>query len=200
MSLRDTDIARRLGEWMERYAIPQHLRDKPQAAQAEAESLARILCKMAPRDDYAPFLNRVFDGLDYQLKHRVWPTSAEIGAVCANLRRAPKTDGAEPAASDPLVIVARRMARGETVGEGYLYGRAACGLIAGRHVDEATMRAYRSGAFLARREAYGEAAALAWEAEAKARHEAAKTAFKDRTPHHGLSPDFSINHFGGEAA
>lgn len=200
MSLRDIDIAKRLGEWLQRYAVPMHLRDKPQAAQAEAESLARILCKMAPRDDYAPFLNRVFDGLDFQLKHRIWPTSAEIGAVCANLRRAPKADVGDAPATDPLEIVARRMARGEPVGEGYLYGRAACDLIATRQVSEETMQAYRSGAFLYRRETYGEAAALEWETEAKARHADAREAHKDRTPHRGPGPGISARHFGGEAA
>ena len=41
-------------------------------------------------------------------------------------------------------------------------------------ITKAQMDAYRSGAFLQRREAYGEAAAIQWEAEAKQRHEDAR--------------------------
>jgi hypothetical protein len=67
-------------------------------------------------------------------------------------------------------IMAARMANGEPIGDGWLYGRLACQLIASRLVNQATMERYRSAAFLDRRSTYGEAAALAWEADAKARH------------------------------
>ena len=58
-------------------------------------------------------------------------------------------------------------------------------------VDQGTMRAYRSGAFFARKSLYGEAAALVWEAEAKARHESARAGFRDTTtePRHVQVPD-----------
>jgi hypothetical protein len=67
-------------------------------------------------------------------------------------------------------VMAARMANGEPVGEGWFYGRLACELIASRLVDQGTVERYRSAAFLSRRATYGEAAALEWEAEAKARH------------------------------
>lgn len=189
MNYRQTDIGQRLGKWLERYAAPTHLRDKPDAIQAEAESLARILCKMAPQDEYVPFLNRVFDGLDSQMKSRFWPTSAEIGSVCANLRRQPKAsdDGDNAPTLDPMEIISRRMQRGDPVGEGHLYGIAAVELIAAGKVTEQTMKAYRSGAFMARKATYGEAAALAWETEAKARHADAKDMYRQRNAERGHS-------------
>lgn len=83
---------------------------------------------------------------------------------------------------DHYAIAAKRMAKGEAVSEHYLYGREACELIKRRLVDQDTMTRYRSGAFLARRERYGEAAALAWEAEQKAIHESSKAMLRDSEP------------------
>lgn len=182
MNLRQAEIAQHLTRWLDRYSVPQHLRDKPEAAQAEAESLARVLTKFAPQSEYVPFLNRAFDRLDYQMKTRAWPTVSEVGAVCSNLRK--EVPQAEPQSDAmdmrPFAIAARRMQRGEAVGEAYLWGICAVEMIAERLVDEPTMRAYRSGAFFARKNLYGQESALAWEAEAKARHEAAKDMFRAR--------------------
>jgi hypothetical protein len=75
---------------------------------------------------------------------------------------------------ETYTIIGKRMANGEPVAEGYLYGREACELISRRLVTQDVMTAYRSGAFLARRATHGETAALAWEAEAKATHEHAR--------------------------
>lgn len=195
MSLRQVDIAKKLSAWLDRYAVPVHLRDKPEAASAEADSLARILCKFAPSDEYQPFLNRVFDTLDGQMKHRVWPTGQELGAACVNQRKEhPVSSPGEM--KTPAQIIAGRMARGEAVGEGWLYGISAVELIVERLVDEPTMTAYRSGAFLSRREVYGEASALAWESETKARHAAAKDMYRGRNSERkfrGGIPDKRVN-------
>lgn len=79
---------------------------------------------------------------------------------------------------DSAQIASERMARGEAVGDIWLYGILACELAARRLVDERTMRAYRSGAYFARRQVYGEAEALHWEKNAKAEHEKAKAVWK----------------------
>lgn len=71
-------------------------------------------------------------------------------------------------------IIATRFANGEPVGEGYLYGRAACEMISRRLVTKEVIEAYRSGAFLSRRGIYGQEAALKWEADAKGNHETAR--------------------------
>lgn len=195
MNLRQTDIAKKLSDWLERFSVPIHLRDKSEAAQKEAESLARILCKFAPLNDYQPFLNRVFDVVEIQARHRAWPTVAEIGAVCSNLRKEAAPGMNEVKLRDAAEINAERMANGHVVAEGYLYGLAAVEMIARHLVSEPAMRNYRSGAFLARRDLYGEPAALAWEAEAKARHEAAKEVYRHRGARRGYGapvPDMRV--------
>jgi hypothetical protein len=80
---------------------------------------------------------------------------------------------------DAYTIAAKRMAVGDAVSEHYLYGREACELIKRRLVTEETMKAYRSAAFFARRQRYGEQAALAWEAEQKDIHEKSKAMLRD---------------------
>lgn len=188
MNLRQADIAQNLTRWLDRYSCPQHLREKPEAAQAEVEKIAGVLVKMAPQQDYQPFLNRVFDTLDYQMKTRAWPTVGEVGAVCSNIRKeAPQLAGPASEATSPLDIIAAKMERGEPVGEGWLYGRDAVELIRAGKVTREVMETYRSGAFLARRKVYGEDAALAWELHSKARHEAAKVVARGENGPRGFS-------------
>jgi hypothetical protein len=182
MDFRKAEISQRLNEWLDRLAVPYHLRDKPEAAQHEAEALLRILLRYAPGQDHVPFVNRVCDLLDSRMKDRRWPTPHDMGAACASVAKEAGTDRSDDSSEDtrPEAIVGRRMTRGEPVGEGWLWGRLACELIAGRHVTREVMDRYRSGAFLARRAAYGEEAALEWEREAKDNHEIAKAVFRER--------------------
>lgn len=183
MNLRTVDIAKKLSEWLDRYAVPMHLRQNPKAAQAEAEALARLLCKYAPAEEYQPFLNQVFGVLDSSLKHRVWPTCVEMGAACVNTKRTDGSGGGEGDQAQektPAEIIADRMKRREGVPETYLYGISAVEMIAARLVDEDTMTAYRSAAFFQRKELYGEEPALKWEAEAKERHAIAKEVYRHR--------------------
>lgn len=81
---------------------------------------------------------------------------------------------------ESYTIIAKRMAVGEPVAEGYLYGREACEIISRRLVSQDVMTGYRSGAFLARRGTYGLDAALAWETDAKATHEHARLVRAER--------------------
>ena len=182
MSFRETEIAECLSRWLDRYAVPVHLRGKVEASQAEAECLARVLCKFAPATNYITFLNQVFDHVDFHARTRFWPAVAELKEACCNVSKGAKllnqTEGALNLR--PLAIIARKMRRGEPVGEAYLWGIGAVELIAERLVDEATMRGYRIAAFNDRKAAYGEEAALRWEAEAKARHEDAKVLYRSR--------------------
>jgi len=175
---RNDDIARLFNDWLARKAPPREFADKPESAQAEAVALAKVLLRMAPATGYIEFVNEALDALDLQMKTRFWPNANELGAACSNVRkekhRKAQIQNGGDVDMSPDGITARKMQRGEPVGEGWLYGRQACILIATGKIDEATMTAYRSGAFLARREAFGQEAALEWEAEAKVRHAEAK--------------------------
>lgn len=175
---RNDDIARLFNDWLLRKAPPREFANNPKAAQAEAEALAKVLLRMAPNAGYVEFVNEALDALDQQMKTRFWPNANELGAACSNMKKERYRKGnfqnnLDVDMSDEA-ITARKMQRGEPVGEGWLYGRQACILIATGMIDEPTMAAYRSGAFLARREAFGQDAALTWEAEAKERHQEAK--------------------------
>lgn len=81
---------------------------------------------------------------------------------------------------DRFEITGNRMAAGEPVGEGYLYGADAVELIARGLVDEPTMRRYRSAAFFHRKDIYGHDAAVAWEDAAKQRHDDARAVHRAR--------------------
>ena len=194
MNMRNSEISRDFGDWLDRRSCPTDLRDKPAAAMKESEALLACLLKFAPRSDYKPFTNRVLEQLDYQMKSRFWPTINEFASVCSNIRKetgktyVDETGGAKDMRAE--AITARAMKEGKPVGEGWLYGRDAVTMIAARLIDEETMRKYRSGAFLARRKLYGEASALAWEVEAKSRHEDAKRIHREEPSSHDVSmPD-----------
>jgi hypothetical protein len=178
-SLRKSEIAGIFSRWLERYSPPASIKDKPQAVQDETEALLAVLLKMAPQDGAAAFVARALDRLEYQMKTRAWPTKGELGAVCSNLRKdGPKGNANGDVDTRAVAVAARKMQASEPVGEGYLWGLCAVEMIAEGLIDEATMRRYRSGAFLSRKAQYGEAAALDWEAGAKARHEDAKAVWR----------------------
>lgn len=181
MTIRDQDISERVTEWLDRFAVPMHFRDKPEAAQKEAEAILRMFLRYAPKMDYPAFINRVFDRIDYQKKDRFWPTPHDVGAACVNVsKESPKQEATADLDMSPEAIMGRRMSRGESVGEDWLWGRLAVDLIAKGMVDQATMEAYRKAAFFARRDVQGEEAALAWEADAKERHDAARALYRER--------------------
>ncbi len=180
---RQAEIADMLTHWLDRYAPPLHLRDKPKAAQDEVEALLRALTKFAPHTEYQAFVRQVFESLEQSLKGRVWPTIAEIGAACSNTRKeAARTGQASPLVEpdDAARTIADKMGRGEAVGEGWLWGIGAVELAARGLIGEETMRRYRSAAFFARRDLYGEASAHDWEDDAKDRHESAKHVYRQR--------------------
>lgn len=184
MNMRTAEISRDFAEWLDRRSCPNDLRDKPDAARREADALLNALLKFSPHSDFSPFVRRVLEQLDYQMKTRFWPPINEIAAVCANVRKDIRRENPQAVKGEerdmrPEAITARAMAEGKAVGEGWLYGRDAVVMIAAKLIDKETMDRYRSAAFFARKDLYGEPAALAWEAEAKQRHEDAKAIHRE---------------------
>ncbi|MDK3016532.1 hypothetical protein [Pseudodonghicola flavimaris] len=182
-ALHKAEITEIFARWLERYAPPASIRENARAQQDEVEALLGVLLRFSPGSEAGPWVRRVLDRLEYQMKTRAWPTKAEIGSVCSNIRKeelrdAPRRDSPDLSAA---TVAAGRMARGEPVGEGWLYGRASVELIVSGQVDRQTMERYRSAAFLERKAMYGEDGARAWEDAAKARHEAAKRVHHQRS-------------------
>lgn len=180
MSIRHAEIAKALTQWLESYSPPRNLAGNPEGLQRESERLLSVLTKFAPQDGYNGWVASVLDQCAYQMKTRAWPTVGELGAACSNARKSMPVTTTQTA-FDPYELNANRMKAGEHVGEGYLYGREAVEMIARRLIDQETMTRYRSAAFLTRKQLYGEASALEWEADAKARHESARKAHKERS-------------------
>lgn len=201
MNLHEADVQGRLSRLLDRKQMPRRLEGKGGAMEDEIRALTKATLRNAPRSterlaDWWPHFEAALGEI---ATGGLWPTEREIrDAAKAVGTTAPQVAVAPETKSD-LQIAADRMARGDGVAEGWLYGRAACELIRERLVDHDTMTRYRSAAFFARKEAYGEVAAKAWEAAARYRHEVAKESFRDSTPHRG-GVQVEAKHFGGEAA
>lgn len=169
------------GGVLRRYRAPEHLSDD--AMRDEVNLLVEDINQSIPDGLHESELRALLPVVNTMIRRRygaqVWPPAKIfIGATEDAVRAAAhQKAAAQPTASaalDPFNITAKRMCAGETVGEGYLWGRQAVEALGRGGIDPALMAAYRSGAFLARRQQYGEDAAMRWEAEAKARHHAAQ--------------------------
>lgn len=188
-----SDVSARLTRFLERRQIPRRIEGKEAATRDEIKALSDAVYRSAPRDTQAlaawwPAFERALG----EIGSGLWPTEREIkdAAKIATAER-PVRSGQASEQTDAVAITAQAMDAGRAVGEGWLYGRNAVELIRRQLVTREVMTAYRSGAFLARREIYGEAAALQWEAEAKARHDAAKLMLRDTEarPRNAQIPD-----------
>jgi hypothetical protein len=203
-AIRTAEISGIFTRWLERYSPPAQIRENERAQQDEAQALLGVLLRFAPQTGYADFVALVIDRVEFQMKTRAWPTKGELGAVCSNLRKegAKPTDITGGPDMSPPAVNARRMQRGEAVAEGWLWGVNACDLIATGLIDEPTMTRYRSAAFMARKAIYGEDAALGWEADAKARHQSAREARRQREAEQRdiAIPDKSVPYSAGDFA
>lgn len=182
MSHRNEYLAEHFNAWLDRYSPPRVMADRPEAAQKEADTLLAILGRYAPPQGYAEWLDGILRALTEGMTARTWPTGGEISKACKDASRfmARPSPAAQPQARDEAQAAAERMAEGKPVAETWLYGVGACELAARGLVDRETMLRYRSAAFLHRRDVQGEESALAWEAEAKERHEHGKALWRAR--------------------
>lgn len=181
---RTREIKDRLDGWLGRYTPPKAIRSNPEAVKQELMSLLRIMLKYAPTEGYERWCQQAFDACSEIMKTRAWPTANELGSACIGLRKEAQGSAhygySRPEARTAAEITAGKIAQGEAVGEGWLYGILACELIANKLVSQSDMTRYRSAAYHNRCQMYGEDAALNWERDAKERHEAAKGMWRDR--------------------
>lgn len=182
MSLHEADLKSRLTRFLGRKQMPRRFEGRDTAQADEISALVAAVMRNAPRGpDRLTLWWPVFEARLGEICGPMWPTEKEIkeAAQSANTE-APRPASARDTGPDmsDAAICGRRMERGEAVGEGWLYGRLAVELIAGSHVDETVMRRYRTAAWSNRKALYGREAADAWEDEAKARHDAARAAWR----------------------
>lgn len=182
MSIHDSELTMRIGRLLQRKEPRAKIRDNAQALKDETSALVGAVRRNCPArgDDLIDWWER-FEVAVGEACGDFWPNEKAVIAACKTASQAmpQMRDMTGGWVLDPEAIAARKMQAGEAVGENWLWGQDACRIIAKGLIDEATMRAYRSGAFLARKAVHGEAAALAWEAEQKAKHDDARKWFRD---------------------
>lgn len=180
-------LYRKEGGLLRRYKTPEHMNDD--ALRDEVNFLVEDINRQIPEDYAEVAMNSLMPEINNAIRRRHgatgWPpakvfiAATDDAVEVINKRRA-TAEPTEEFSLDPYKIASRRMRTGEPVGESYLWGRQAVELIARGLVDQPTMEGYRLGAFMARKEHYGEEEAIRWEEEAKARHLAAKEAYRHR--------------------
>ena len=205
MSIHDSELTMRIGRLLQRKEPRAKIRDNAQALKDETSALVGAVRRNCPArgDDLIDWWER-FEVAVGEACGDFWPNEKAVIAACKTASQAmPKArDMTGGWSLDPYAINARRMENGDPVGENYLYGQDACELISRGLVTRETMEAYRKGAYWARRNLYGKDKANAWEAEQKARHESAKSWFRDneRTMRDVTPPDkrphFDMPRFG----
>lgn len=145
MSVRNAEISGILIRWLERYSPPANIRENARAQQDEANALLSVLLRFAPQDGAGDWVARALDRLEYQMKTRAWPTKGELGSVCSILRKeGPRVVDLTAPDQDDASRAARRIAAGEPVGDGWLWGIQAHELLGKGEVTEGQLNAYRS--------------------------------------------------------
>jgi len=120
-------VTTRFNDWLERYAAPAHLRDKPEAAQREANALLAAVLRHAPETRVTEWVAALCEDLDRSATTRCWPTvrEIEVAAGKAHLALGPR----EPVRSewhiDVAAITARRIRNHEAFAKTHLTGRVA---------------------------------------------------------------------------
>lgn len=180
MGLHENDAKSRLIRFLDRKTMPRRLEGKPVAMDDEIGALLAAVLRQAPRGadalaDWWP----AFEASLGEMCGGMWPTEKEITDAGRKHVRAVRSEAADTDMT-PAAINARRMERGEAVGEHFIWGSGAVEMIAGRLVSEDVMTRYRSAWFFGLVEVYGGDKAREIEDKAKARHEAAKVAWAHR--------------------
>ena len=120
-------VTSRFNDWLERYAAPTHLRDKPEAAQREANTLLTAVLRHAPETRAADWISALCAELDRTATTRCWPTVREIESAASKAHLA--LGQREPVQSDwridDAAITARRIRNREPFAESHLHGRIA---------------------------------------------------------------------------
>jgi len=120
-------VTARFNDWLERYAAPTHLRDKPEAAQREANALLVAALRHTPETRATDWIAALCAELDRSATTRCWPTVREIEAAAgkAHLALGPREPVQSDWRLDDAAITAKRIRNGEPFAENHLHGRIA---------------------------------------------------------------------------
>ncbi len=117
----------RFNDWLERYAVPVHLRDKPDTAQREANALLAAALRHVPETGVTEWVTALCEELDHAAVTRCWPTVREIETAAgkAHLALGPREAVRSAWHTDVAAITARRIRNHEAFAVCHLTGAVA---------------------------------------------------------------------------
>jgi hypothetical protein len=165
--------------WLERYTPPRHMQGSDQAMQDEADALMRAIARHTPRAGAVEWIDNVLAHLDETMKTRAWPSVSEVTRAARDIASDMIPAGeardvtAEDAERKELELYARRIKRGDAIGEHWIYGSGAARLLERAYITNDDLDPYRSGLFFSWKNVYGAEIAREKEQAARNRHDEA---------------------------
>lgn len=102
--------------YLDRRSVPQNLRDKPEARQAEMQALLGKLISLAPKENYQDWFTRLTNNIDDNAEFRTWPTVKEIGRAASAIAGS-SSRRAEDVEIDHAAAVVAAIRAGEPVAD-----------------------------------------------------------------------------------
>jgi len=174
------EVAGYLTRFLDRRDTPRRLADKPDLASEEITALAGTIARFAPPGRLVEWWPAFEARLGETIKGTSWPTQQEAAAVAKETAVVEHVGPAAEFQIDPPAIAARRIAAGEPVGVGALWGADAVQMGVRRLVTAEAVEAYRKAAIAERAKLYSEADVDRWVDARTTEHRAAIQAHRDR--------------------
>jgi len=166
-------------DFLRQYQRPTHLDDEGcmREIAAIAEEVNGLISASSSPENFRDRIETAFRHIRKTYTQRAWPMPAHfIKALDATAKReAVEITGKPFASEDAIQIVARRIAAGDSVGDGWLYGRGAVQLLREGLVTTDQIRKYRSALYFAAKEVGGQEYAQRIEDALKEKHNSAAT-------------------------
>lgn len=92
-SIRDTYIAERMNEWLDRFTPPRGIINNLDAQQRDADAMIASVLRFAPREVYGEWLSAMLIRLEDGMTTRSWPAPGELAKACRSNAQAPGHGG-----------------------------------------------------------------------------------------------------------
>lgn len=172
-------ITTKLNTFLREYQRPEHLTTELalQEIRRSADAVNKRIAASIEADGLRNSLEEICQIVAENHRGRDWPVTQEFAKACDSFAKTPAVKEfvqAQPEFKlDPLQRAADRMNAGESVGDGFLYGRSAVELLETGMVSKDTMRQYRSQLYFDAKKAWGDEQAVRMENAMIQRHDAA---------------------------
>ena len=179
MSIRDADLATRLNDFLDRRNPPKSFSANVRARDDQIAAYLTILRKRAPQGDgLIDWWGRFVEALSEASETWAWPSEKDVWNACKAASQAIRGEGGDDWRMDPVAVNVGRIARGDPIGDYWLWGRGALQLVAAG-ADRHALRERRFAHAEALAAIYGPDAVRAKLAELKSKHIAAEGELSD---------------------